>query len=34
MDFRCVYSTILEDWFGLNPAPIVGGNFERVKFLI
>ena len=33
MDFRSVYSTILEDWLGLNPAPIVGGNFERVKFL-
>jgi hypothetical protein len=28
-----VYSTILEDWLGMNPAPIVGGNFERVKFL-
>jgi uncharacterized protein (DUF1501 family) len=33
LDFRCVYSTILEDWLGLNPAPIVGGNFDRVKFL-
>jgi uncharacterized protein (DUF1501 family) len=33
MDFRSVYSGILEDWLGLNPAPIVGGNFERVKFL-
>jgi uncharacterized protein (DUF1501 family) len=33
LDFRCVYSTILEEWMGLNPAPIVGGNYERVKFL-
>jgi uncharacterized protein (DUF1501 family) len=33
LDFRSVYSTILEDWLGLNPAPIVNGNFERVKFL-
>jgi uncharacterized protein (DUF1501 family) len=33
LDFRCVYSTILEDWMGLAPEPIVGGNFERVKFL-
>jgi uncharacterized protein (DUF1501 family) len=33
MDFRCVYSTILEDWLGLNPAPIVGGNFDKVQFL-
>ena len=32
-DFRSVYSTILEGWLGLDPEPIVGGNFERVKFL-
>jgi uncharacterized protein (DUF1501 family) len=33
LDFRCVYTTILEDWFGITAAPIVGGNFEKVKFL-
>ena len=33
LDFRSVYTTILEDWMGLNPGPIVGGNFEKVKFL-
>jgi uncharacterized protein (DUF1501 family) len=33
LDFRCVYSTILEDWLSLNPVPIVGGNYDRVKFL-
>jgi uncharacterized protein (DUF1501 family) len=33
LDFRCVYSTILEDWLGMAPEPIVGGKFERVKFL-
>jgi len=33
MDFRAVYSTILEDWLGLNPAPIVGGHFDKVQFL-
>ncbi len=33
MDFRSVYSTLLEEWLGLDPAPIVGGNFERVRFL-
>jgi uncharacterized protein (DUF1501 family) len=33
MDFRSVYSTILEEWLGLNPAPIVGGQFEKVRFL-
>ena len=33
LDFRSVYSSILDDWFSLDPTPIVGGNFERVKFL-
>jgi uncharacterized protein (DUF1501 family) len=33
MDFRSVYTTILDDWLGLNPAPIVGGQFEPVRFL-
>ena len=32
LDFRSVYSTILEDWFQMDPEPIVNGNFERVKF--
>jgi uncharacterized protein (DUF1501 family) len=32
LDFRSVYSTILEDWFKMDPEPIVNGNFERVKF--
>ena len=32
LDFRSVYSTILEDWFGLEAEPIVNGNYERVKF--
>jgi uncharacterized protein (DUF1501 family) len=33
MDFRSVYATILEDWMGLNPMPIIGGSFEKVRFL-
>ena len=33
LDFRNVYSSILESWLGLDPAPIVGGDFERTKFL-
>jgi len=32
LDFRSVYSTILEEWFGLEANPIVNGNFERTKF--
>src|SRR5216684_4304549 len=32
-DFRSVYSTMLDDWMGMNPAPIIGGTFEKVQFL-
>jgi uncharacterized protein (DUF1501 family) len=33
MDFRQVYATIVEDWFGLDPVPVIGGNFEKIPFL-
>ena len=33
MDFRGVYSTILEDWLGLDANPIVEGTFEKPKFI-
>ena len=29
IDFRGVYSTIIEDWLGIDPIPIVGGTFEK-----
>ena len=32
-DFRGGYSTIVEDWFGLDANPIVGGNFEKLSVL-
>ena len=32
-DFRGVYSTVLEDWLGLEANPIVGGNFEKLSFI-
>jgi uncharacterized protein (DUF1501 family) len=32
-DFRGLYTTLLEDWLGLDAKPIVNGNFEKVKFL-
>ena len=28
-DFRSLYSTILDDYFGIAPEPIVNGNFEQ-----
>ena len=33
VDFRSVYSTMLERWIGIDPAPIVGGAFEQMDFL-
>ena len=33
LDFRGVYSTILDDWLGLDAKPIVGGSFEKPDFL-
>ena len=32
-DFRGLYSTLLEQWMGLDPQPIVGGNFEQMNFI-
>ena len=32
-DFRGFYSTIAEKWLGLDPVPIVGGNFEQLNFI-
>ncbi len=33
MDFRGIYSTILDKWMGMNPAPIVNGTYEQPAFL-
>ena len=32
-DFRGVYSTIVENWLGLDANPIVGGTFEKPAFI-
>ena len=32
-DFRSTYSTILEQWMGLDPAPILDGSFEQFDFV-
>ena len=32
-DFRGFYSTIVEKWLGLDPVPVVGGNFEQLNFV-
>ena len=33
IDFRGVYSTMVERWLGLDPVSVVGGNFEQLDFL-
>lgn len=33
LDFRGVYSTLLEDWLRVDPVPIVGGQFESPSFI-
>jgi uncharacterized protein (DUF1501 family) len=32
-DFRGFYSTVVEKWLGLDPVPIVGGNFEQIAYI-
>jgi uncharacterized protein (DUF1501 family) len=32
-DFRGFYATLADKWLGLDPAPIVGGNFEQLAFV-
>ena len=31
-DFRITYTSILEDWFGLDAVPIVNGTFDKFDF--
>ncbi len=33
MDFRSIYTTIVEDFYKMDPQPIVGGSFEKISFL-
>ena len=33
MDFRGIYSTILDKWLHLDPVPIVNGKYEQPAFL-
>jgi uncharacterized protein (DUF1501 family) len=33
MDFRGIYSTIIDKWIKMNPAPIVNGTYEQPNFL-
>ena len=32
-DFRGLYSTLIEDWMGMDAKPLVGGSFEKLAFI-
>ena len=32
-DFRGAYTSIVEDWLGMDAKPIVNGSFEKLGFL-
>ncbi len=33
IDYRGIYGTIVENWLGLDPVPVVGGSFEQLAFV-
>ncbi|MDA1129670.1 MAG: DUF1501 domain-containing protein [Chloroflexi bacterium] len=33
VDFRSVYSTIVERWLGLDAKPVIGGSYEHLDFV-
>jgi uncharacterized protein (DUF1501 family) len=33
-DFRSVYTTLVEDWMGLDATEVVGGTFEKPEFIL
>jgi uncharacterized protein (DUF1501 family) len=33
VDFRTVYSTILDRWLGADSRQILAGNFENIRFV-
>jgi uncharacterized protein (DUF1501 family) len=33
IDFRSVYATVLDNWFGASAPDVLGGNFETLNFL-
>ena len=33
VDFRSVYSTIVDKWLGLDAQTAIGGNYETLDFV-
>jgi uncharacterized protein (DUF1501 family) len=32
-DFRSLYATVLEDWFGTKPQEVLGGDYPKVALI-
>lgn len=33
VDFRAVYATLIHDWYGNDPVPVLGGHYENLGFI-
>ncbi|HSP14533.1 MAG TPA: DUF1501 domain-containing protein [Thermoanaerobaculia bacterium] len=33
IDFRSIYSTVIQDWFGRDPFPVLQSNYENLGFI-
>jgi uncharacterized protein (DUF1501 family) len=33
IDFRSVYATVIRDWFGNDPEPVLNGTYANLGFL-
>lgn len=33
IDFRAVYSTVIKDWFGADPVPVLKANYANIGFV-
>lgn len=33
IDFRAVYATLIRDWYGHDPMPVLGADFENLGFI-
>lgn len=33
VDFRAVYATLIRDWYGNDPMPVLGGHYENLGFI-
>ena len=31
-DFRSIYATLLDQWLGVDPMPVLGSNYEQHDF--